>query len=294
MQNFEYLAPTSLNEAISLLTRYEGKATLMAGGTDLLPMMKDKMTEPEAIIDIKQITGLNGISHDNRKGLSLGPLTKIRDIETSKVIKGNFSILSQAAGSLGSVQIRNRGTIGGNICSAVPSADLPPALIGLNASVRIAARQGNSTMPLEEFFEAPRKTVLNSEEILTEINIPNMKDNSYGIFMKFSPRRAMDLALASVASVLTVDSSTRICSNIRIVLGAVAPVPMRAKRAEALIKGNKLSDSVIEEAASLSAVEAKPISDIRASAWYRREIIKDLVKLTISQAAEKIAEKVGN
>ena len=291
MQNFEYLAPESLSEALSLLSRQAGNTIVMAGGTDLLPNMKNNGLRTERIIDLKRIPGLKSISYSEDDGLRIGALTTVRDIETSKVIREKFNVLSQAAGTLGSVQIRNKATVGGNLCSAAPSADLPPALIGLSATVRIAGGNGDRTLPLEEFFTGPFETILGNDEILTEIAVPNVARFSAGAYIKFSPRRAMDLAIVGVAVALTMDPAKSTCSDIRIVLGAVAPTPMRAKKAEGVLKGNKLTDTLIEEAASLAAAEAKPISDIRASEWYRREIIKVLIHSTINRALERMALK---
>jgi len=282
MRNFEYVVPGSLEEAIALLSQYDGRAKVMAGGTDLLVEMRNRELQPEILIDLKGVPSLDRIDYDG-DGLRIGSLANIRDIETAKIIQEKFNILSQAAGTLGSVQVRNRATVGGNLCHAAPSADMAPALIALGAAARFVGRDGDKTVPLEEFFKGPGNTVLKAEEILTELTVPNMAVSSEGVYLKFSPRRAMDLAVVGVACVLTTDSATAKCMDIRIVLGAVAPTPMRAKRAEAVIRGNKLNDSLIQEAAKTAAEEAKPVTDIRASDWYRRQIIETLVSRALTR-----------
>jgi len=284
MRNFEYHAPPNLAEAIALLQKYDGKAKILAGGTDLLIRIRDRAIHPQVVIDLKQIPQLYGIHYEQDKGLRLGPLTLIRDIETSKIIREKFGVLSQAAETLGSVQVRNKATVGGNLCNAAPSADMAPPLIGLDAEVKIAGRGKDKTLPLEAFFRGPGETALGPDEILIEISVPNMAPHSYGVYLKHGRRKALDLAVVGVASVLTMDSTLSKCEDIRIVLGAVAPTPMRAKKAEAVIRGNDLSDSVINEAAKIAAEECSPISDVRGSEWYRRQVVEALVKRGINQA----------
>ena len=293
MKNFNYLAPSGLTEATSLLSQYGEGAKIMAGGTDLLVKMRNREVKPTYVIDLKCIPNMDSIEYNAKKGLKVGALTKVRDVEISRIIQEKFSILSQAAGTLGSVQVRNKATIGGNLCHASPSADMAPALIGLDAEVKFVGRRGVKLMPLEEFFKGPGKTVLKSNEILTEIIVPNMADFSQGVYLKFSPRRAMDLAIVGVACVLTTDLGSFKCLDVRIVLGAVAPTPIRAKKAEEMIRGESLSSSVIKEATKMAREEAQPITDIRASEWYRGEIVEVLVSRAISKALDRIKAKLG-
>lgn len=288
MENFEYVLPESLEEAVSLLAQYNGKAAILAGGTDLLVKMRDRVLQPGVLIDLKHITGLSGIDYSETEGLRIGALVNIGDIERSKIIQEKFSILSQAAGTLGSVQVRNKATIGGNLCNAAPSADMAPSLIGLGASVTLTGPGGESVLPLEEFFTGPGQTVLRDGQILKELRVPNMKVHSEGVYLKFSRRKAMDLAIVGVASVLTMDAALADCVDVRIVLGAVAPTPLRAKRAEVVLRGNKINDSLIKEAAEMASGEATPITDVRASSWYRKQITEVLVKRSIVQALEKV------
>jgi carbon-monoxide dehydrogenase medium subunit len=288
MKNFEFHRPQKLAEALDLFGQHKGRARIWAGGTDLLVRLRDRALQIEALIDLKQIPHLDIIEYDKNAGLRLGTLARIRDIETSRIIRENFLILSEAAETLGSIQVRNKATVGGNICNASPSADMAPPLIALGAEVKIVDKGKEKTMPLETFFKGPGETALKNGEVLTEVNIPNMAPRSYGVYLKQGRRKALDLAVAGVASVLTLDPTLSKCVDIRIALGAVAPTPMRAKRTEAVIRGSDLSDSVLNEAAKIAAGECAPISDVRASEWYRREVVGALVKRSIQQAFKKL------
>jgi aerobic carbon-monoxide dehydrogenase medium subunit len=288
MKNFGYVAPKSQLEAFKLLSRYGEGTRVMAGGTDLLVELKNRDFRVKNIIDLKNISELSYIKYQANTGLQIGALTKVREIETSSIIRDKFKILSQAAGTLGSVQIRNKASIGGNLCHAAPSADTAPALISLEAKVKLARDGQERSLPLEEFFLGPGKTVLNPAEILKEISLPPMAANSAGVYLKYSPRQAMDLAMVGVACVLTLDETKSTCLEVRLVLGAVAPTPIRARKAEALLKGQRLSESLLKEAARSAREEARPITDIRASEWYRRDIIEALVERALKQAVAEI------
>ena len=288
MKSFEYIVPENLKEAFSLLAQHNGKAAILAGGTDLLVKMRDQVLQPAVLIDLKHISDLGDVDYSEAEGLKIGALVNICDIEKSELIQEKFSILSQAAGTLGSVQVRNKATLGGNLCNAAPSADMAPSLIGLGASVTLAGPDGESLLPLEEFFTGPGETILGKGQILKDIRVPNMMAHSEGIYLKFSRRKATDLALVGVASVLTMDSALDNCTDISIVLGAVAPTPLRAKRAEAVLRGNKISDSLVKEVARVASEEAVPITDVRASLWYRNQIIEVLANQSVVQALEKV------
>ncbi len=287
MKNFEYYAPNSLEEALTLLGKFGEKARIMAGGTELINEIREGTAQPEQVIDLKRIPNLESIEH-SVTGLKLGALVRIRDIEKSTLIQEKFKALSQAAGVLGSVQVRNKATVSGNICRASPAADMIPPLIALGANVKVAGRTGERVLLLEEFFEGPGKSVLEADEILTEVFIPDLADHSGCTYLKFGPRKAMDLAVASVAAMLVTDSSISKCLNTRIVLGAVAPTPIRARKAEAVITKKKLNNSLIEEAARIAASECNPITDIRASEWYRREMVEVLVKHALNSSLKQV------
>jgi CO/xanthine dehydrogenase FAD-binding subunit len=283
LPKFDYLQPNTIEEALSLLSQYKGRAKLMAGGTDLLPKLKEREIEtPEVIIDLKMLPDLGSIEYDEVDGLKLGALVTIQSVETSPIVQERFGILFQAVESMASAQVRNRGTIAGNLCNAVPSADTAPALLTLEARVKLTSQKGERIVNIEDFFIGPGETVLTNEEILKEIHVPNLPPHSRGRYLKLSPRRSMDLAVVGVATVVIVED--QICEDIRIALGAVAPTPIRAKQAENVARGQKLSDEVIARAARVASEECSPIDDHRASAEYRCNMVEVLTKRAIQQA----------
>lgn len=283
LPKFDYLAPKTTDEVLSLLSQYKGRAKVIAGGTDVVPQLKRReIKAPEYIIDLKGIQGLDYIKYDGDSGLSLGALVTIHAVETSSIIWGKFGVLFQAAESMASPQVRNRGTVAGNICNAVPSADTAPALLTLEAKLKLISQKGRRIVKIEDFFTGPNETVLADEEILQEIQVPDLPPYSKGIYLKLTPRKSMDLAVVGVAVVVIPEDG--ICNDIRIALGAVSPTPVRVGKAEAIIKGQRLSDEVIEKVAQTAAEECSPISDLRASAEYRREMVRVLTKRAINQA----------
>lgn len=283
LPKFEYLRPSTIDEALSLLSQYRGRAKVIAGGTDILPKLKRReIKAPEYIIDLKGIPDLDYVRYDEVGGLSLGPLATIHAVEASPIVQDKFGVLYQAAESMASTQVRNRGTIAGNICNAVPSADAAPALLTLEADVKLASQEGGRVVKMEDFFTGPNETVLTDEEILREIHVPSLPPRSRGVYLKLTPRRSMDLALVGVAAVVVAEDGT--CKEIRIALGAVAPTPMRAKQAEEVLRGQKLNDEVIARAAQIASGECHPISDHRASQEYRCQMVEVLTRRAIEQA----------
>lgn len=282
--HFDYLTPKTVREACSLLFKHKGKASLIAGGTDLVVSMKRRETTPQYVINLKAIPGLDDIHYAGREGLRIGALASMHDIENSPIIQGRFPILSSAAGQMGSPSVRNMETIGGNLGRAAPSADSAPPLIALGAKVKIASPKGERTIGIEEFFLGPGETVLQSDEILTEIQIPNPPPHTRGVYLKMPAGRKIGIAMVGVAVVVTLDSKYASIVDAKIVLGAVAPTPIRATKAEDMLKGKAIEKQLIEKAAQAAAGEAKPISDIRASASYRKEMVKVLTAQALTQA----------
>lgn len=283
LPRFEYVQPNSIDEALYLLVTHKGEAKLIAGGTDLLPKMKRReIKSPKYVIDLKGLPDLEYIKYDDKKGLSIGALTTIHAIETSPVIEQRFSILAQAASTMAAPQVRNRGTVAGNICNAVPSADSAPPLLTLEARLMLMSHKGERIVKIEDFFTGPNETVLTGEELLAEIRIPPLPPNSRGAYLKLTPRRSMDLATVGVAAVVIREDG--LCKDIRIALGAVAPTPIRAKRAEEIIRGQRFSDKLIEKTAQTAAEESRTIDDHRASADYRRGMVQVLVSRAINKA----------
>jgi len=289
---FRYFAPLTLQEAFGLLSAYRGEAMLLAGGTDLLVEMKEKRVVSPYVIDLKRIPGLNQIVLEPRL-LRIGALASIREVEVSPLVKAHAGLLADAAAVLGSLQVRNRGTIGGNLCHASPAADLAPPLIALEAKVKIQGPDAERMEDLEDFFTGSGCTALKVGEILAEVEIPLPGPRTCGTYLKFSPRKAMDLAVAGVAVVIALSWPDRVCAKARIALGAVAPTPIRARQAEKRLEGKKIDGSLLEEAARIAASEARPISDLRGSAWFRQEMVKVLVKQAVEQTLHRIQSRPG-
>lgn len=283
MENFEYFEPRTPKEAIRLLLKYKKGARLLAGGTDLMIGMKDGFVRPKCLINLKKIKGLDKISYSKKEGLSIGSLVTWTNILSSKSIHQYYPILREAASLIGCHQIRNVGTIGGNICHASPSADSAPALMVYGAQCMIAGPGKDRVIPIEEIFADVQKISLKQGEILMGFRIPPADPKSKGCYLKFSPRKAMDLPIVGVA--VLVRTLNRTFQDVRIALGAVAPTPIRAKKAERVLSGKPINDDTIRKAAEEAANESKPITDMRASREYRLGLVKELtyraIKLSI-------------
>ena len=282
LPKFEFIAPRTLDEALNYLSIYKGEAMVMAGGTDLVPKLKTrKIKAPSYLIDLKNIPGLDYIRYDTKNGLTMGALVAIRIIEKSPLIQEKYPLLWEAAESMASIQVRNRGTLAGNICNAAPSADTAPALLNLEAKLKLNSQKGERIIDIEDFFTGPNKTAVENVEILTEIQLPISPSGSRGRYLKLSPRRSMDLAVVGVAVLGVLDQGK--FKDARIGLGAVAPTPIRAKQAEDILRNQKIGPEIIEKAAEMAARESSPIDDHRASAEYRREMVKVLTRRALEQ-----------
>ena len=280
---FEFYQPATLGEASRLLRENGPGGRFLAGGTDLVIAMKEKGLLPKYIVDLKRVPGLSGIRENNDGTITIGALSTMYVIETSPVITKKYPFLAQSAAEVGSIQIRNRATIGGNMANATPSADVAPSLIALNATAKIVSTSGERTVPMEEFFRGPGQNAMNADEILTEITIPRTGPQLAGEYIKFSPRDMMDLAYIGVAVAYNLASDKK-CSGVRIVLGAVAPTPIRAKNSEALLEGKVLTEELATQVGDEAARESKPISDVRSSADYRRAMVAVMTKRAILNA----------
>jgi len=289
MKNFEYKKVHTLEEAFHLLGQHQEKAMILAGGTDLLVKMRNKTLKPEILVDIKGIPGLDEIRYDPVEGLHLGALASIHRLETCPIILEKFPAISEAAGYLGSFQIRSRATLGGNLCHASPAGEMAPCLISLGAKLRIAGSAGERWVLLEDFFTDPGKTVLQRDELLTTVQVPTPPAQTGCQYTKYGIRKAMDLAIVGVAVVLTLDEEKDKCREVKIALGAVGPIPMRAKKGEARLRGQKMDEASIAEASLLASQEAQPITDIRASAEYRRKMVQALTQKTLKQLQEALS-----
>jgi carbon-monoxide dehydrogenase medium subunit len=282
MNRFEYFEPATLAEAVALLGRCDGRASVLAGGTDLLVEIKEHVRRPDYVVNIKRIPGMDALSYDAKVGLRFGALVTSRAIEISPVVQEKYPGLLQAVRELGSIQVRNRATVVGNICRASPSADTLPPLIADGASARIFGPAGDRKVALEDFFTGPGRTVLERDELVTEITIPPPPPRTGKIYIKHGRRKAMELATVGVAVSLTLEDDA--CREARIALGAVAPTPIRARQAEALLRDRAISERLIETAAQAAMAEVLPISNVRASAEYRRQMVGVLTKRALTHA----------
>lgn len=289
LPQFEYLVPKTLDEATMLLSELGAGAKIMAGGTDIIPPMRDKVLKADYLIDIKHIPGLDYISYDEKEGLKIGALAKLYDIQTSKLVKQKNPSVAQAAKYVASTQIRHKGTMVGNICNASPSCDTAPILIAQNAAILVHGPEQDRQIPAGQFFKGVKKTYLEHNEIVTGIVIPPLQENEHAAYIKHSVRKAMDLAIVGVAAWVKMDGN--VCVDARITLGAVAITPVRAPSAEKVLIGKELTDEVIAEAGLAAMSDCKPISDVRASAEYRHDMVRVFTKRAIKKALEGYGEE---
>ncbi len=265
------------------MSRKASEAKVIAGGTDLVVQMKDQLVAPKRVISLLKIPELSGIKKRG-KGLRIGALVKHATLENSPALKDGWDILACAAHKIGSPQVRNLGTVGGNLCNASPAADLALPLLVLGAEIVLSSHRRERRIPLDAFFTEPGKTVLVKDEILREVLIPQVPAGSVWAFLKLGRRKSMDLTVASAAVLLTLEPRKKICLRARLALGAVSPTPMRAKETEKFLEGKVLDEEVIRRAGERAQRECRPISDIRGSAEYRKEMVKVLVERAIKKS----------
>ncbi len=283
MQPFAYIAARNADDAVALLAEHGRSAKILAGGTDLLADLKSASDVPGLVIDISRAADLRGIAV-TEDGLRIGALVTHSELMESPLIRDLFPALVDAAHSIGAVQTRNMGTLGGNLVTAVPSMDSGPTLLALDARVTVASRSGRRRFPLAELFVGPRQTSLGADELLFDIVIPKQNLGKPAGFQKFGLRKGQALALVNAAASFWTDRGTDRFVEPRIALGAVAPTVIRAPEAEAYLAGRSITPEAMAEAGRIASSEAKPISDFRASAGYRRDLIAVLVKRALAGA----------
>lgn len=289
MNKPDYLAPQTLAEALDTLEKHPQGVQLIAGGTDLVPQMRSRAVQPELLVDLR-LLGLEGIEL-TEDGLRIGARATHTDILESDLLAEHCPALVESAVDIAGPPIRNRGTVGGNLVNASPAADLAPPLLVYDAQAILASSRGERSVPLEEFFTGPGQTVLSNDEILTEIHLPAAASNSSSKFIKLGKRKAMAVAVVSVAARLALDDSGSI-SLARIALGSVAPIPMRAFKAEQTLAGQSPSIELFAEAGQIASSESSPISDIRASGAYRRKMVAVLTRRALAAAWERLGEEI--
>jgi carbon-monoxide dehydrogenase medium subunit len=286
INDFEYLVATNVQEALEMLSQHkEDDYKIIAGGQSLLTLMKHRLISPEYVIDIKGLSDLDYIDFDAQRGLRIGALTTHRSIEKSAVIRDKCPVLCEMEENVASVETRNWGTLVGDVCHADPAADPSPVMIALDAKLKIASSEGERTVDAEEFALDFYETVIQPGEMVTEIQIPSLPPSTGVKFAKYSQLLG-DYANASAAVLITLDKKKEVCTNARIGLGGVGSTPIRAKKAEEILKGKKVTDELLAEAGKAASEETSPVSGIEASAEYKRELAAVLVKRVGKQALE--------
>ena len=285
----EYFAPETVQEALRLLIEKGDGAYVLAGGTDLVVKMTHGLLTPKAIIDLKKIRGLNEIRLDGKEGLTIGATALLADVASHPGIIKNYPAIAYAAQNTANVQIRNMGTVAGNLCNAAPSADNAPTLMAMGAKATLVSVAGERQLPLDQFFEGPGLTAMRPGTIMTSIFIPHPPPKSGASYKHLSARSRVDISAVCVGAMLTMDGET--CKEGRIALGAVAPTPMRATKAEAVICGQKLTEKTMSEAGKQASEESRPISDIRASADYRKKMVAVLTRQALKEARERALKR---
>lgn len=284
---FDYVRAGSLKEASELASEKGSKAILMAGGTDVILLMKAKAVPADTVIDIKEISGLDSIVFTEGEGMRIGALAKLFDIQTSDIVREKMPALADAAHYVASAQIRRKGTMAGNICNASPSADTASILLAMDAKVKVYNNENEKEISIGDFFKGVKKTCLEKGDVVTEIFVPELKKGEGSAYFKHSVRKAMDLAIVGVAAWIKMDGGR--VADCRIAMGGVGTTPLRAYDAENILKGRELDDELLEKAAVAASEACSPISDVRASAEYRKDMIRVYTKRAVKKAVETMA-----
>ena len=288
--DFEYLPATTVEEALNLLSQHkDDDYKVIAGGQSLNTAMKHRLIAPEFIIDIKGLSDLDYIKFDDQEGLKIGALATHRSLEKSPIVREKYPVLCEMEENVASVETRNWGTVAGDLCNADPAVDPGPPLIALDAKLKVASKDEERTVDAEEFALDFFETVVQPGEMLTEIQIPVLPPNTGAYFTKYSQIHG-DYALASVAVSITLDKKKEACTNARIGLGGVGVKPIRAKKAEEVLKGKKITEALLAEAAEVAKTEISPVSGIEGSADYKRELAGTLLK-RVGKVALQRAQK---
>ena len=281
---FDYVKVSSLEEASKLAAEKGDKAVLMAGGTDVILLIHEKAIPADTVIDIKGIPGLDEIKYVEGEGMRIGALVKLYDIQNSDIVKEKMPALSDASRYVASPQIRRKGTMVGNICNASPSADTASILVAMNAVVKVYNAEGEKDIPIDEFFKGVKKTALVPGDIVTGLFIPELNKGEGSAYFKHSVRKAMDLAIIGVGAKIKMDGDK--IADARVCMGGVAITPLRAKNAEQILIGNEIIDELLEKAGVAASQECSPISDVRASAEYRTDMVRVYTKRAVRKAVE--------
>ena len=282
IRDFEYHVPATIQEAVEILSEYDD-VRIIAGGTDVIPKMKAGILQPAHLMSLKGLKELKSMKYDEKEGLTFGARCTLRELEAFEPIKEHYTAFWEGMHSIANTQIRNAGTPVGNIINAVPSADTAPSLLVLDAKLRVVSKKGERILPVNELFAGVCKTHLQPDELVVEVMIPPLAKGTGTMYFKYAVRKALDLAMIGTAAKITVEDG--ICKDAKIGLGAVAATPVRAFHAEELLIGQKLTDELIAEAALVaSEQDCTPITDMRATKEYRREMVRVMTRDAIKQA----------
>jgi aerobic carbon-monoxide dehydrogenase medium subunit len=287
---FEYRTPKSLKEVHATLKEFGSDAKLIAGGTSLVIMMRQRLVRPNCLVSLRSVRGLNSIEV-NDGGIRIGGLATHREVESSSLLRRRLPVLAQTYHHVATVRVRNMATVGGGLAHADPNQDPPPTLIALGATVKVTSADGSRVIPLDDFFTDYYETVLKPDEIVTEVFIPKMAPNSAGAYLKFLPRTADDYATVSAAAVLTLDKTKKMISDVRIALGSVGVTPIRASAAEAVLRGQPLKAEAFAEAGEKAKEAVDPISDFRGSAAYKKEMAGVFVRRALEKALSTLRQQ---
>lgn len=292
MKSFEYQAPMTIGEAVTLLTGKNGQARPLAGGTDLLVQLRLNRFELDWVVDVKKIPELNQVSFDPNEGLMIGAALSCVCLCQAPAVLENYPGLVDAISIIGGAAIQGRASLAGNLCNAAPSGDAISALIALGATCTIAGPQGNRTVPVEAFCTGPGETVLDRGELLVSIHVPPPRANSGARYLRFTPRREMDIAVAGAGVWVALDEERAYITEARIALAAVAPTPLLVKVAGASLVGKAPAEEAFTEAARLAQAAAQPITDVRGTATQRRHLVGVLVKRALRDAVSRAKGEV--
>ncbi len=284
LPQFKFLMPTSLSEACALLEKHQGKIKIKAGGTDMIVRLSHRAVKPDFLMTVKKIPDLDGINYSPKGGLTIGALALLREVETSPLVLEHAPMLARAARATATVQIRNMGTVMGNVCNASPSADNIPTLVAMNARIVAASGSDEREIPIDEFFLGPGRSALQANEIAVAIKVPTLAAGSGVSYQKISPRSKVDIAAVNIGALVTLDETGK-CRAVRISMGAVGPTPLRATQAEEFLLGKEITDATLAEAGRLAAEDASPITDVRASREYRKLMVEVLTTRALKEAA---------
>jgi carbon-monoxide dehydrogenase medium subunit len=276
LPRFDYVKPTSLSEACRFLVEHDGEARPLMGGTDVFARMRDGFIRPRALVDVKHLPGMRDIVYDEQAGLTIGAAATMNQVACHPDVLAHYPSLAEAARSVASYQLRNRATLGGNLCNASPCADSAPAALVLEARVVLHGTNGAREVPINEFFTGPGQTVMQAGELMTAIRAPVPPASNFGRYIKLGRNKMGDLAVVGVAVLGFPDATAPSGHRFRVALGSVAPLPLRAPQAEEILAANALSEETLALAADAAMETATPISDVRAGAVYQKAMVRTL------------------